>query len=165
MKCALHLTDASTPVRSRWSVSWPPLEKFVSLPRTASWSVNNTLRQRHLGAPHRVRAIVCGIKSKFLDPALEDSSVLPRSQMWRFVNRGDLGFRASCHGSAGQMAPSPAGRDARGQAPQCTKTEITPNSTQNFRRRPDGNPVDNHETTLQRGKVQGTGGATPQMST
>jgi len=37
--------------------------------------------QRRLGSPHRVRAVLCRVKAKLLDPALKDSGVLPRSQV------------------------------------------------------------------------------------
>ena len=39
------------------------------------------INQRCLGTPHRVRAVVGRIKPEFLNPVLEDPSVLPRSQM------------------------------------------------------------------------------------
>jgi hypothetical protein len=45
-----------------------------------------TVDQRRLGSPHRMRAVLSGIETKFLDPAPENSSVLPRAQVWRGVD-------------------------------------------------------------------------------
>ena len=42
--------------------------------------------QRRFGSPHRVRAVVGWIESEGLDPGLENSSVLPCSQVWRIMN-------------------------------------------------------------------------------
>jgi hypothetical protein len=42
--------------------------------------------QRRLGAPHRVRAVVGGIESQFLNPASQDSRVLPRPKVRRVVD-------------------------------------------------------------------------------
>ena len=42
--------------------------------------------QCRLGSSHRVRAVVCRVKTELLDPAFENPRVLPRSQMWRIAN-------------------------------------------------------------------------------
>ena len=40
-----------------------------------------SIDQCRLGSPHRVCAVVCRIKTEFLDPVLKDSGVLPCSKM------------------------------------------------------------------------------------
>jgi len=68
-----------------------------------------------------------GVERRGANPFLTRISRLrSRRGVTRHLSRGDLGFRANRHGSAGQMACPRSGRDARGQPPQSARKPRSP---------------------------------------
>src|SRR4030095_5906862 len=61
-------------------VSHPQLQ--LGMAKHGAHVLGAAVNQRRLGSPHRMRAVLSGIKTKFLGPAFENPGVLACAQMW-----------------------------------------------------------------------------------